>query len=89
MKLGTLTITGLIPNYLDGLFLGYSDRRSIRFEWMTDGFIRKGKLYKTLLPERLIDVLGIKEAAYTLNSNFHIGYKPKNAVKYSSSYEIT
>ena len=66
MRLGTLTITGLIPNYLDGLFLGYSDRRSIRFEWMTDGFVRKGKLYKTLDPDRLIDVLGIKEATYSL-----------------------
>jgi len=66
MRLGSLTITGLIPNYLDGFFLGYSDRRSIRFEWMTDGFARDGKNYKTFDPTALIESLGIKEAAYSL-----------------------
>jgi len=66
MKLGTLTITGLIPNYLDGLFLGYSDRRSLRFEYTSNGFTRRNKLYKTFDPTALIEALEIKDAAYSL-----------------------
>jgi hypothetical protein len=67
--LGTLTITGKFPIEIDGLFLGYTAKKSIRFYISQDGFIRNNKLYKTLEPNILIDALGIIESNYNFKYN--------------------
>lgn len=67
MKLGTLTVTGYIPLGVDGLSLGWSrDKHRMVFQWTTEGFARKNKLYKTQDPCTLISTLGIGEATYSL-----------------------
>ena len=68
MRLGTLTITGQFPNNLDGLFLSHSAEAKIVFKWTTDGFIRKGRLYKTQDPAHLIQALGVLNSKYSLKS---------------------
>ena len=65
--IGTLIIYGSFPQSLDGLFLGYSESKSIRFSWTVEGFERKGKLYKTQDPAKLIELLGVIDARYTVS----------------------
>ncbi len=57
MTTGTLTIKCQIPLDYDGLSLGYSETKTIRFLSTTEGFTRHGKLYKTLDPAYLCDQL--------------------------------
>jgi len=72
MKIGTLTITGRWPMEWDGCPLGYTNRCRRVFQWRDDGFVRKGKLYKTGDAARLIEVLGVADATYSLTVSAEI-----------------
>lgn len=65
MTLATITITARWPLSLDGLDLGMSERRSLRFSLTDQGIVRGSKLYKTFDSAALAEALGAVEAKIT------------------------
>lgn len=57
MHYGTLTIKARIPLGIDGLDMGMSQAKSVRFKHTEEGFERNGKIYKTGDYQYLLEAL--------------------------------
>jgi len=58
-RIGTLTITGSYPLQWDGLDMGEAECVRV-YASTLDGFVRRGRLFKTLDPAALMEALGVR-----------------------------
>jgi len=58
-RTGTLTIRGAFPLNWDGLEMGEAEGTRVYANTL-DGFARRGRLYKTLDPQALMEALGVR-----------------------------
>jgi len=72
IELATITVTAQWPMEVDGLFMGYTGRKTMRFRLTDEGIVRKGKLYKTSDIHHLLELLGAQNPKVSFSVSKHV-----------------